>query len=935
MKNLLNPKWIFIINTLPVLVLMIIGFQEFFVIKTLLSAETIWEWKNHAFWLLAFGLINFGFSLFLVLKKRKIRADFALFMLLSTIAFIYSYYSNIDKIIPSSIPNWMLSGETMFYVGTFLMPTLAYSLFIIVFHFTPKDKKVSPWLNFAYALLVTLTWYIFAQLILPLWKNIDTDFNVHFLIIASISGVLIFLFFLIRGLYILMQNKSKFLQKYQLVWKIIFSLILPIIGLLVNNGVFKNSDFHTNSFGIFGDFNSLWFYFLTVFNAIVLCIPNFKNKKYRLFQFLFRAFTFAFTFYFFLVFLPFLPLSVIAIVAIGFGFLMLSPLILFLFHSFQLAEDYAFLKNYFSNHLLTTTSTVAFLIIPTVITLKYLNDKRILTKTLEFVYTPNYSKNYNINLNSLENTLKIVKSYKNKRGDFLESGKIPYLSSYFNWLVLDNLTLSDAKISKIEKIFFGKSEIVLFDNNPPKDSIKIKDISTKTTFDTKQRTYKTWINFDLKDEEKHSGNHEFSTEFNIPDGCFISNYYLEVNGKKEFGILAEKKSAMWIYSQIRNYQKDPGILNYLTGNRISFRVFPFTNNETRKTGIEFMHKEPLKLNIENQEIQLGNVSDTHRNSSFENKDIKYISTAEKQNIKPVFRTPYLCFLIDDSQGKEKQTAALLKRVKKFKSEYPEYAKNSQNGYVDYDLKQSLYTKSTEYKGGFNLDRAIKKLLIKNYNSGEFPVFIVVTDSLQNAILESNYADLRFTFPDNDLYYNLKSDGNLQSFSLSQNSKKLIENNAIFNFNQSVIPYKIASKTYYLENNNLPSLILKSDHFTISNNDIKEGSWNSGLLMQGQFMAQTLHPELKEKEWLNSVKNSFKSKIMTPYTSYLVVENEAQKLVLKRKQEQVLNGNISLDTDEETQSMPEPNLIIIGVLIVLFIAFKEYKNKKLQPKNLKC
>ena len=57
--------------------------------------------------------------------------------------------------------------------------------------------------------------------------------------------------------------------------------------------------------------------------------------------------------------------------------------------------------------------------------------------------------------------------------------------------------------------------------------------------------------------------------------------------------------------------------------------------------------------------------------------------------------------------------------------------------------------------------------------------------------------------------------------------------------------------------------------------------------------------------------------MTPLTSYIVVENDAQKAILKRKQEQALSGNKSLDLGEE-QEMTEPSLILLIALLGLFL-----------------
>ena len=56
--------------------------------------------------------------------------------------------------------------------------------------------------------------------------------------------------------------------------------------------------------------------------------------------------------------------------------------------------------------------------------------------------------------------------------------------------------------------------------------------------------------------------------------------------------------------------------------------------------------------------------------------------------------------------------------------------------------------------------------------------------------------------------------------------------------------------------------------------------------------------------------------MTPITSYIVVENEAQKAILKQKQDKVLLSNQSLDLGEDTQRMTEPSLILLITLLGL-------------------
>jgi hypothetical protein len=67
--------------------------------------------------------------------------------------------------------------------------------------------------------------------------------------------------------------------------------------------------------------------------------------------------------------------------------------------------------------------------------------------------------------------------------------------------------------------------------------------------------------------------------------------------------------------------------------------------------------------------------------------------------------------------------------------------------------------------------------------------------------------------------------------------------------------------------------------------------------------------------------------LTPYTSYLVVENQAQKNSLLRKQKQVLNGKQSYDLEDESAEMSEPSWILAILLMGIFVFLKS-KRKKL-------
>ena len=80
-------------------------------------------------------------------------------------------------------------------------------------------------------------------------------------------------------------------------------------------------------------------------------------------------------------------------------------------------------------------------------------------------------------------------------------------------------------------------------------------------------------------------------------------------------------------------------------------------------------------------------------------------------------------------------------------------------------------------------------------------------------------------------------------------------------------------------------------------------WLTGLLLHGFDQWQSLHPEATEGTHVPFVQASFRARILTPLTAYLVLENEAQKAALRRKQDEVLAANVNLDAQESEPARP--------------------------------
>jgi hypothetical protein len=559
-----------------------------------------------------------------------------------------------------------------------------------------------------------------------------------------------------------------------------------------------------------------------------------------------------------------------------------------------------------------------------------------LNQTLDYIYNPDYSKDYEINRVSLGKTLNEVKHHKDRSRDVIFGSRTPYLTSYFNWLVLDNLTLSDTKINTVERVFFGGAPSKLRPENIQNDMVEITRISARSTFDGSQNAWLSWIDFEIENKSDDARLAEYATIIELPEGSWISDYYLHVGSKKEFGILAEKKSAMWVFSNIRNENRDPGILYYLTGNRVSFRVFPFAKRETRKTGIQILHKESIDFFLDGYTIKLGNEGELISNDGKATGNVIYVSAKQKQALKQIQRKPYFHFLLDISKNREKDIEDFTKRIEQVLEMNKSLSENAKISFVNSYQKtipisndwKDVY-RSQIFEGGFYLERGLKTSLFKSYksNSQTYPVFVVVTDSIQKAVLDKDFSDLKMTFPESDLFFTVNRIGKLQPHSLISDPVEQLADTLKYSFEQTVLEYGVENKKFYLPDNNRPSIILKNDIFEVPEQNIKEKHWQSALTMQGKWMSQVLHPETSEKGWLSLVKFSFLSKVMTPVTSYLVVENEAQKAILKKKQQQVLASNKSLDLGDDVQRMTEPSFVLVAGLLGIVLWYRQKRKLK--------
>lgn len=940
MRNLLNPLWLLLINTLPVFLIFIIFYENFVVIKSMLTEENIIVWQHLGTALALLSGLNLLYALVLILVRKKVSLYYSFVALAGYISFLYIYCQQIDNILPPGIPSWMMSDTILLYAGTFLMPTLVYSLFILVLRFTENKDKLKASSNFLYALGVPASLFLFGQVILPLWKVSYRDTMLHTAIIVVILATVVFLFFLMRGMFILSKKKNNFFNERQLLWKIPVTILFPIFGLMLNNGFFINYFIGSGEgFGIFGNFNNLWFPLIALVNGLLLCVPEQQDKKRRLFLYVGKCITFAYTLYFFFIFIPFLPLSVLAILAFGVGFLLLAPLVLTIVQANSINHDYNFLKRHYSPKVLVLAGITSFFVIPASVTCSFLQDKKILDEALAYISTPDYSKKYSISRRSLQSTLVEVKGKQSDSFFSFGGGQTPFLSTLFNWIALDNMKISDSKINKIKDIFFGQETPLRYDftmsdvTNP--DSVYISHLSTRNEYNNDKQYYTTWVDLSLTNPDTTTLISEYQTTFTLPAGCSISDYYLYVGDSLAYGILAEKKAATWIYTQITTTGRDPGILYYSAPNKITFKVFPFSSGETRRTGIRFIHKEPVTIKLDGQQIQLGDSAAHHPGAAVDNNFFCYLPPVEKAKLPIVERTPYYHFLVNTSEKNQKNTDLYISNIKKVmqhKAISPDNARisfvNTYTTTFPMDRNWEQLLKKQQFEGGFFLERGIRKALFTAYkeHSATYPLLVVITDSLDSSLFENNFSDMQITYPENDYFYTYTSADSLGVHSLSSQPYKVHPGKNTIETGCKVYAWPDnTNPEAWLRTDYEPGIILKDSVDTLTlpfGND-----WLSALRLQVAVTAQAIYPQTIPATWLPMVKHSFESGIMTPFTSYIVLETEAQRALLMQKQKKVLSGNPLLDLGEDIREMSEPDIIWVALLTAAFIFFIKKKKQR--------
>jgi hypothetical protein len=245
---------------------------------------------------------------------------------------------------PPRLPGWVASENKRLYSLIFIAPTLIHGILLI----NIRDGEVHrTWRIFSMTvggIIVCILCFFIHPLVRP---GIEHQLGILLFLLslsASINGITI-------GLNLTYLKIYSIRNKYIPIIKPLLALSFPLTAIFVNNEILFDA-------GV-GNFSNVSFYVWCVINALGICAPDFKYKTYRIVTFLIRSATYSYIIGLMIVFMPRLPLSAIAISSFGLGYLMVTPLIIIIFHTKLLLNDTTYLYYHLSRQNIKTMFVTA------------------------------------------------------------------------------------------------------------------------------------------------------------------------------------------------------------------------------------------------------------------------------------------------------------------------------------------------------------------------------------------------------------------------------------------------------------------------------------------------------------------------------------------------------------------------------------------------
>ena len=416
----------------------------------------------------------------------------------------------------------------------------------------------------------------------PLMESIAA----HALAIGYFLGCAVFFVGLLRLLHKLFTVVSRQLPEdfRRYAGAAVFGLVLPIAGLSLNLTI-----------PFPADFANPWAWGLAMFSGLVLYLPA-RNDALGLASYFLKFAAAPFVVYFFVLFIPFLPLAIPAIIAMGAGFLILAPTLLFRYWTRDAYSAYLALRPRFSRTSLVALALAGAVVMPAV----FVADVEIERRDLKALLKWHAEEDFDLPPAPMPVPQKRAEKIMKGVNDYTFGAEIPFLTAWRTWRVYDGMYMADKLRNELNLRILGKK---VADERDWEG--RARNIFGGGLFgaNTARRSYdrgarRWWTRRPERADQftveaRHSGepgeakyvvsvkpvadgeNCEFVADIALPAGAWIEGMRLKMtNGVWKTARPSERKAAEWVYNRITEQRLDPSIVTLDTPTTGTLKVFP-------------------------------------------------------------------------------------------------------------------------------------------------------------------------------------------------------------------------------------------------------------------------------------------------------------------------------------------------------------------------
>lgn len=878
----------------------------------------------------------------------------------------------ISVLLPTHASSWIYPAERAhFHQYSFgLIPLFLGLIWVAAASIGPASKK-PPIAGLAWVAAFPVLLYLLGTLLRPGQSWIHVPALVFIIMVVGLS--LVVFAGLIRLLIVSAHAAKARGLRYEMIATVVIAWLLPIAGLLLNMQI-----------PFPADFQSWEVYALTIANGAFLIFSLWQGSARPTLCLALLGASFPFSLYFFVVFLPYTPLSLLAMIAVGAGFLILTPCCLFALHLYLLVRAFHRVAAHFTFSGSLTVTLATILILPGAVWMRAFADRAALHHALDYAYTPAIKPGgeairFSGNLGNLRRALESHEAHR-------EGLYSPLISDFYSWAVFDHMILSRTRQDHLSGLFFGSEghspgpqRLHGFSSWGVARGATVRERSLQTrarptsksvTVDQLRLTpsargirNQATLQLTLRHTQPDlADDAEYVAALPLPPGIFVNGFRLHINGTPVPGRITEKKTALWIYSTIRDVERrDPAVLSYTADNQLELRVFPIQPHVPTTVEIDFLLPYSVDAvdltpapSTPKEAIQmLGRLTSPYL-ARTENGGL-FAGQAIASSLPPVKRERYLHLILDRSKDNAFE-GDLRAALQVLRTRFPDLG-TVRISLANYEVTSLVSTRlpweqlpsftekdldaQLPRSGGLALDLALAHALQQHVDLDldahpshqpppPHPVWVVLGRTAQTSPPDwsrsKSWDDLS---------------GPLEILAIGQDGTESThtspalrprENSPLLQWGHSLRPLATNSPVHFAPgpaNSTVYFWSPEDQNWKPLQGVLRPESSDEWIRASDLLLRQRRHdrsPGSQPSERIDLIREARQLGILTPATTYIVVENPAQWRMLELSERQSLGQNSALDFVET----PAPPAALLALVVVAYLVWRRRKTTAPQP-----